>query len=377
MNGINDSLQIEYITLDKMAMPLKAPFETSFGVEAERRFYLVGVHGGGTTGYAETVASDDPLYNEETNQTVHHMMVDIMVPRLFAAPINHPDEVSWRLAPLRGNRMAKAALEMAVWDWFGKRAQVPLYQLFGGTRTDIPVGVSIGIQRTPADLVAIARDFWDQGYRRLKIKIRPGMDIVPLAAVREALPDAPLMADANSAYTLKQTAILKELDALHLMMVEQPLGEDDIIDHATLQRAIETPVCLDESIRTAEDARKAIEMGACRIINIKLGRVGGFSEARAIHDLAAQHGIPVWCGGMLESGIGRAANLQLTSLPNFTLPGDTSASDRYFAEDLIDPPFRLTDHGTLRVPEGPGIGVTPDGDRVARYSSSHEVIRPR
>lgn len=377
MTGIEGTLAIECITLDKMAMPLKAPFETSFGVEAERRFYLVGVHGGGISGYAETVASDDPLYNEETNGTVHHMIVDIMAPRLFAAPVSHPDEVSRRLWPFRGNRMAKAALEMAVWDWFGKRAGRPLYQLLGGTRTDIPVGVSIGIQRTPEDLVAIARDFWDQGYRRLKIKIRPGMDIVPLAAVREALPDAPMMADANSAYTLAETPVLKELDALHLMMVEQPLGEDDIIDHATLQRAMETPVCLDESIRTQEDARKAIQMGACRIINIKLGRVGGFSEARAIHDLAGQHGIPVWCGGMLESGIGRAANLHLTSLPNFTLPGDTSASDRYFAEDIIDPPFRLTDHGTLRVPEGAGIGVVPDADRVRRYSSHHEVVKPR
>ncbi len=376
MSRVTGTLEIDRITLDYVTMPLKTPFETSFGVELARHFYLVGVHGGGLSGYAETVAAEDPLYNEETNQTVHHMIVDVMAPRLLAAPISHPDEVSQRLRPFRGNRMAKAALEMAIWDWFGQRAAAPLYKLLGGARTDIPVGVSIGIQPTPMELVAIARDFWARGYRRLKIKIRPGMDIVPLAAVREALPDAPIMADANSAYTLDQIPVLKELDQLNLMMVEQPLAEDDIIDHAVLQRAIQTPVCLDESIRTRDDARKAIELGACRVINIKLGRVGGFSEARAIHDVAAQHGVAVWCGGMLESGIGRAANLHLTTLANFVLPGDTSASDRYFAEDLIDPPFRLTDHGTLAVPEGPGIGVAPDPERMTRYSSRHEELRP-
>ena len=377
MDDLRDALTVERITLDQVRLPLKAPFETSYGTESERRFYLVGVHADGIAGYAETVATDEPLYSEETNQTVHHLIVDLLAPRLFAAPIAQPEDVARRLRPFRGNRMAKAALEMAVWDWFARRAGEPLHQLLGGSRTDIPVGVSIGIQPTTADLVALARDFWAQGYRRLKIKIRPGMDIAPLAAVREALPDAPVMADANSAYTLDQIPLLKELDQLDLMMVEQPLAEDDIIDHAKLQRAIRTPICLDESIRTREDARKAIEVGACRVINIKLGRVGGFDEARGIHDIAAAHGIPVWCGGMLESGIGRASNLQLTTLGNFVLPGDTSASERYFAEDLIDPPFRLTDRGTLVVPAGPGIGVAPEADRLRRYRTGHEELRPR
>lgn len=370
-------LRLERVTLDEVAMPLKAPFETSLGVETERRFFLVGLHGGGVSGFSETVAMTEPLYNEETHRTVHHMLVDLMVPLLFSAPIGHPDDVSQRLSPFRGNRMAKAALEMAVWDWFGRRAGAPLYKLLGGSRTDIPVGVSIGIQPSAADLVARAQDYWAEGYRRLKIKIRPGWDLAPLAAVREALPDAPVMADANSAYTLADIAALRELDQLDLMMVEQPLGEDDIIDHAELQRQIRTPVCLDESIRSRGDARKAIALGACRVINLKLGRVGGFSEARAVHDVAAAHGVPVWCGGMLESGIGRAANLAITSLENFTLPGDTSASDRYFAEDVIDPPFRLTDHGTLRVPDGPGIGVVPDPGRVAKFSNHHEELRAR
>ncbi len=377
MDDLRDALTVERITLDQVRLPLKAPFETSYGTESERRFYLVGVHADGIAGYAETVATDEPLYSEETNQTVHHLIVDLLAPRLFAAPIAQPEDVARRLRPFRGNRMAKAALEMAVWDWFARRAGEPLHQLLGGSRTDIPVGVSIGIQPTTADLVALARDFWAQGYRRLKIKIRPGMDIAPLAAVREALPDAPVMADANSAYTLDQIPLLKELDQLDLMMVEQPLAEDDIIDHAKLQRAIRTPICLDESIRTREDARKAIEVGACRVINIKLGRVGGFDEARGIHDIAAAHGIPVWCGGMLESGIGRASNLQLTTLGNFVLPGDTSASERYFAEDLIDPPFRLTDRGTLVVPAGPGIGVVPDAARLQHYRTGHEELRPR
>jgi O-succinylbenzoate synthase len=248
--------------------------------------------------------------------------------------------------------------------------------MLGGTRTDIPVGVSIGIQPTARDLVALARDFWAQGYRRLKIKIRPGFDVGPLSAVREALPEAPLMADANSAYTLGDASVLRQLDPLNLMMIEQPLAEDDIINHAALQREIATPVCLDESIRTRADAEKAIALGACRVINVKLGRVGGFSEARAIHDVAKRHQVPVWCGGMLESGIGRAANLAITTLDNFTLPGDTSASERYFEEDLIEPPFRLTDHGTLLVPEGPGIGVVPDPARVAKFSGGHEELRP-
>jgi O-succinylbenzoate synthase len=375
--GMTEALQIERITLDRVAMPLKAPFETSFGRESVREFYLVTVEAQGIKGYAETVASAAPLYSEETNGTVHHLITDILAPILFRAPIGEATEVRERLRPIRGNRMAKAGLEMAVWDWFARREGRPLYQLLGGTRTDIPVGVSIGIQPQVEDLVALARDYWQQGYQRLKIKIRPGWDVVPLSRVREALPDAPIMADANSAYRLPEAVpVFQELDRLHLMMIEQPLSEDDMIDHAALQREIATPVCLDESIRSAEDAEKAISLGACRIINIKLGRVGGFAEGRAIEQIAREHGVDVWCGGMLESGIGRAANLHLTSLPGFTLPGDTSASDRYFEEDLVDPPFRLTDHGSLQVPVGPGLGVQPDPQRLRRFGRGHEELGP-
>jgi O-succinylbenzoate synthase len=377
MSSPKAPLTVEAITLERIVMPLKAPFETSFGRETERAFFMVTVHGQGITGYAESVAGEAPLYNEETNVTVHHMIRDFLAPRLFARPLTDPDEVRERFRPIRENRMAKAALEMAVWDWFARRDRIPLYRLLGGTRTDIPVGVSIGIQPSVDATVRVARAFWEAGYQRLKIKIRPGWDVEPLTAVRAALPDAPIMADANSAYKLPEAIrIFKQLDALDLMMVEQPLAEDDIVDHAALQREITTPVCLDESIRTADDARKAIDLGACRIINIKVGRVGGFAEARDIEAVARSRGVPVWCGGMLESGIGRAANLHLTSLPGFTLPGDTSASDRYFAEDLIDPPFRLTDHGTLLVPEGPGLGVVPDPARVRRFSIGREELLP-
>lgn len=356
-------------------MPLKAAFRSSRGSEHARRFWLVGVHAEGISGWAEAVAGDAPLYTEETHTTVHHILVDHVLPRLFAQPISSPDAVSSRLADVRGNPMAKASVEMAIWDWFARRKATPLYRMLGGRRADIPVGVAIGIQPSVQELVAVAREYWAQGYRRLKVKIQPGMDIAPLAALREALPDAPIMADANSAYTLADLSLFRELDQLDLMMVEQPLAADDLLDHAYLQDRITTPVCLDESIRSVRHAQQALMIGACRVINIKPGRVGGFREARAIHDEARTIGVPVWCGGMLESGIGRAANLHLSSLPGFSLPGDTSASARYYAEDLINPGFVLTNHGTLTIPEGPGLGVEPDPDRLSHYRISREWIR--
>ncbi len=367
-----DVLTIDGIGIERVVMPLKAPFETSFGVESERAFWLVTVEGGGLTGYAESVAGDEPYYNEETNETVRHMIRDHLGPRLIGQPITHPDQVLPLFSQVRGNRMAKAALEMAVWDLYGRVHNAPIRELLGGTRDRVPVGVSIGIQPTPADLVAQATRFYAEGYRRLKIKIRPGLDLEPLRAVREALPDAPMMADANSSYALEAASVFQEMDALDLLMVEQPLAEDDLVDHAALQSLIKTPVCLDESIRTHEDAEKAFRIGACRIINIKLGRVGGFSEARQIHDAARRAGHPVWCGGMLESGIGRAANLHITTLPGFTLPGDTSGSDRYWDEDLVDPPFVLGSDGTMAVPGGPGLGVVPDPRRLKRFGSARE-----
>ena len=372
-----EALRVERITLDEVEMPLKAPFETSFGRETTRHFFLVGVHAQGLAGWAETVAQDLPLYNEETNATVLHLIRDVLAPMLFQEPIENPAEVHRRFLPIRGNRMAKAGLEMAVWDWFARREGAPLWTLLGGTPREIPVGVSIGIQESVEQLVEVARGYDAAGYRRLKVKIRPGWDVTPLRALRQALPEALIMADANSAYALPDAvAALKPLDALNLMMIEQPLGEDDMVDHATLQRALETPICLDESVRSGADARKAIAIGACRVINVKVGRVGGFAEARLVAEEARRAGVPVWCGGMLESGIGRAANLQLTTLPAFVLPGDTSASDRYFARDLVTPPFRLTDRGTLELPEGPGIGVEPDRDALRLYQRSHQELKP-
>jgi O-succinylbenzoate synthase len=273
--------------------------------------------------------------------------------------------------------MAKAAIEMALWDWWGRAQRQPLWSLIGGDpgKREAPVGVSIGIQASPQALVRVAQGYLQQGYRRLKVKIKPGQDLVPLSALREAVgPEILIMADANSAYRLdRDLERLRQFDALDLMMIEQPLDEDDYVDHAVLAASLKTPVCLDESIRSGDDARRAIGLGAAGIINIKVGRVGGIASAQAVHDIALQNHVPVWCGGMLETGIGRAFNVHLTTLPNFSLPGDTSASDRYFDEDLIDPPFTLNPNGTLTVPEGDGIGVRPDPKRLSAVSSYQET----
>ncbi|MCY0878999.1 MAG: o-succinylbenzoate synthase [Firmicutes bacterium] len=371
-------MRIEAVKLDFVQLPLKTPFETSFGIERVKATWLVTVMAEGLAGYAESVADQEPLYSEETHASVYFALKNSVLPRLANREIRQPEDVDAWLQPIRGNRMAKAAIEMAIWDWFARRDGMPLWRLLGGDpeRLRIPVGVSIGIQPSLERLVEVAEAYWRQGYRRLKVKIKPGVDVKPIQQLRRALgPDVPLMADANSAYTLNDMERLKALDEWNLMMIEQPLADDDIVDHHLLAREIKTPVCLDESIRSSEDARKALELGACAIINIKVGRVGGHAMARRVHDVAQIRGAPVWCGGMLETGIGRAHNLHLSTLPNFRLPGDTSASDRYFDEDLIDPPFSLNDDGTLTVPSGAGIGVVPDGKRVARYRTHHEEWR--
>lgn len=369
-------MHLDQVVLQFIALPLKSPFETSFGLERDKRAWLVTVRGEGVEGYAESVASDAPLYSEETSASVYYCIRDHIVPRL-GGDIGRPEEIWERLAPLRGNRMAKASVEMAIWDWFARARRVPLHRLLGGREEArrIPVGVSIGIQPSAQDLVRVAADYWSQGYRRLKIKIRPGWDVEPLRAVREALgPDVPMMADANSAYTLDDLAALQAFDPLRLMMIEQPLGYDDYIDHAVLARSIETPICLDESVHSPADARKAMDLGACQVINLKVGRVGGYTASLGIHQLALARQIPLWCGGMLETGIGRAHNLHLTTLAGFTLPGDTSASDRYFAEDIIDHPFALNPDGTLTVPAGDGIGVKVDPKRLRAVSAYEEVL---
>lgn len=370
-------IEIDEVRLHFVEIPLKTPFQTSFGTETAKSCWLVEVVAEGLSGWGETVASVEPLYSEETHASVYYAIKNHLLPRLAGVDVGQPGDAARAMADVRGNRMAKAGLELAIWDWAARAANRPLAHMLGGDadKREIPVGVSIGIQPSPGELVRVAASYLEEGYRRLKIKIKPGQDRRYLEAVRDAFgPSAAVMADANSAYRLADTEALRALDDLDLMMLEQPLAEDDYVDHRHLRGAIRTPICLDESIRSADDARRAIELGAVDIINIKVGRLGGHTEARAVHDRARAAGLPVWCGGMLETGIGRAHNLHVSTLPGFVLPGDTSASDRYFADDVIDPPFHLNANGTLTVPAGPGIGVVPDPRRLARYRQYGEVL---
>ncbi|OAO77167.1 N-acylamino acid racemase O-succinylbenzoate synthase [Geobacillus stearothermophilus] len=368
------TINIEYVILRHLQMELKAPFTTSFGTFQRKELILVEVvDRDGVSGWGESVAFSAPWYSEETVKTNWHMLEDFLVPLALAEPIHHPEELSKRFSAIRQNNMAKAALEGAVWDLYAKRLGVPLSQALGGTKKDIEVGVSIGIQLTVADLLQVMERYVAQGYRRIKVKIKPGWDVDVIRDVRRAFPDVPLMADANSAYTLADADRLKALDEFGLLMIEQPLAADDLVDHARLQPLLQTPVCLDESIRSYDDARKALDLGSCRIINIKIGRVGGLGEAKRIHDLCAERGAPVWCGGMLEAGVGRAHNIAITTLENFTLPGDTAASSHYWERDIITPEVEV--HGGLiRVPDAPGIGYDVDRRQVERYTQFAKVF---
>lgn len=350
------AITIRKVVLHRLVMQLNDPFTTSFGTFNEKEFFIVEMEDEmGCIGFGESVAFSSPWYSEETVETNKHIMEAFLIPLLFQSPIQHPSEVSTRFEPIRRNYMAKSALEGAVWDLYAKRINTPLYQALGGEKQQIDVGISIGIQPTVEELLRVVDGYVQDGYKRMKIKIKPGYDYTVLKEVRKFFPDIALMADANSAYTLSDIEMLKRLDDLNLMMIEQPLAHDDIIDHAKLQAQLATPICLDESIHTIEDARKAIDLGSCKIINIKIGRVGGLTEAKKIHDFCANRGLPVWCGGMLEAGIGRAHNIALTTLPQFNLPGDTAASSRYWKKDIIDPEVIVT-QGVIQVPERPGIG---------------------
>ena len=352
-------MKIEKIEVRRLHLPLKHAFETSFGVQTKRDFLLVSAHGEGETGYAESVAMPFPFYNEETTDTIIYMLETFLIPLVLTSPIEKPEDVARLFAPIRRNNMAKAAIEGAVWDLYAKQKGMTLAQALGGERTEIEVGVSVGIEPSVEDVVQKVEGFVAEGYKKIKVKIKPGFDIALIEALRKRFGDSlPLMADANSAYTLEQIDIMKELDQYNLIMIEQPLAHDDIVDHAFLQNQLKTPICLDESIHTAEDARRAIELGSCKIINIKIGRVGGLTESKKIHDLCQAHNMPVWCGGMLESGIGRAHNIAITSLPNFTIPGDTSTSNRYWEQDIVAPEVAFLKPGMLAVPEGPGIGYS-------------------
>lgn len=370
-------MQIERVELRLLRLPLVHFFETSFGRSYDRTFLLVTVHGDGLTGWGECVAEQNPYYSSETTGTAWHVLADFLVPLVLRGELAHPRDVFPALARVRGHLMAKAAIEMAAWDLFARQQGLPLWALLGGSGRPVASGVSIGIQDSLDALVERVGAERAAGYRRIKIKIKPGWDLDAVASVREAHGEIPLMVDANAAYTLEDAAHLAALDAHGLLMIEQPLDYDDILDHAALQGQLRTAICLDESITSVRIAELALQAGACRIVNIKPGRVGGYREAIRLHDLCASRGVPVWHGGMLESGIGRAHNLHLATLPNFTLPGDIAASRRYYAPDLIEPAIELRDDGTVPVPsEGPGIGVRIVNERVAAATLRHSEIRP-
>jgi O-succinylbenzoate synthase len=357
------AVKIDRVEVREVALPLRTPFETSVGRMTTKRFLLVAVSADGTTGYAECVADVDPFYLPETNATALHVLKDFIVPLVFTLEVAHPGEVGPALAAIRGHEMAKAAFEMAVWDLVARRQGVPLYRLLDGRGGTVEAGVSVGLRRDDADLLDQVAAEVEAGYRRVKLKIRPGRDLQPVSLIRQRFPDLPLMVDANGAYTLHDAEHLGAFDSLDLMMIEQPLDWDDLVDHAALQKLLQTPLCLDESIRSPDHARKALALGACRVVNVKAGRVGGFAAALGVHDACLAAEVPVWCGGMVESGVGRLANVHLQTLPGFTLPGDTSASARYYDEDLVDPPIVVSREGTIAVPEGPGLG--------------HEIVWPR
>ncbi len=349
-------MRLESLAVRELRLELKFPFETSFARVRHQQFLLLTVMVDGIPGHAECVADIVPGYSPETVRTAEHVIRDFLWPIAAATDYAHPDEVLPGFRRIRGHNMAKAAIEMAVWEAFAKSRGESLASSLGGTRERTQSGVSIGIQDTVEQLLERIEIELASGYQRIKIKIKPGWDVDVVRRVRERYPDMPLMVDANSAYTLADRDLLKELDRFDLMMIEQPLGHDDMWDHAQLQREITTPICLDESVKSVDDARRALEMEACRIINIKAGRVGGLSSARDIAELAASRGVPVWCGGMLESGVGRAHNIHLSSLPGFCLPGDVAASERYFTEEIIEPPVRVDPDGSLPIPQGDGIG---------------------
>jgi O-succinylbenzoate synthase len=357
-------VKIERLELRLVKLPLVHFFETSFGRIDDKHFILVRADGEGVTGYGECVAEQDPYYSSETNETCWHIIAEFIAPRVLGVEFAHPREIFPALKAIRGHNMAKAAVEMAAWDLFATQRGEPLSRVLGGSRERIASGVSIGIQPSLDALAAKVERELAAGYQRIKIKIKPGWDLAPVEMIRARFGAIPLMVDANAAYTLGDADHLAQLDRFELMMIEQPLDYDDIADHAALQRRLKTPICLDESIKTIGIAREAIAAGACRIINIKPGRVGGFAESVRLHDLCASHQIPVWHGGMLESGIGRAANVHLSTLANFTLPGDIAASKRYFDPDLIEPPIEVAADGTVAVPAAPGIGVTIRHDRI-------------
>ena len=367
-------MKVDRLEILHLRLPLVRSFETSFGRLADHEVLIVRAESEGMVGYGEVPAMAAPVYTYETVHTAWHVIRDFLAPRLKGQEIAAPGPISELFSFVRGHPMAKAGIEMAVLDLFGKAQNRPIHQILGGERMEIPTGISLGIEESLDVLVKRVGEATAQGYQRIKLKIKPRWDVDVVAEIRNSFPTVPLMADANSAYTLADIEHLRKLDAYQLMMIEQPLGYDDYVDHAKLQARIRTPVCLDESIKSYDDARRAFELGSCRIINIKQARVGGPYSAKMIHNLSRAHHAPVWCGGMLETGVGRAHNIALATLPGFTLPGDISASDRYYAEDVVDPPVTVTPQGTILVPKGPGIGYNVIEKRLTRYCVRREYV---
>ena len=368
-------MKIERIELHHIRQPLVHPFRTSFGEERERPCILVAVIADGLVGWGECPTGDGPWYSPETTATAWHVLSDFLAPAVVGQQVDGVADLLALIKPVRGHNMARAGLENAVWDLLARARDMPLAQLLGGVRDRVPVGVSIGIQPTLAQLMARVDEFVARGYGRIKVKIEPGWELEPLTQIRARYPEIPLMADANSAFTLADAPLFRALDALDLLMIEQPLGYDDIADHARLQAQIKTPLCLDESIHGVADTQAAIDLQACRIINMKVARVGGLTAARRIHDMTLDAGWQMWSGGMLETGVGRACNIHLATLPNFVLPADISATDRYYAEDIAEPAFVLNvEDSTMSVPAGAGIGVTVQPDRLARYRQDLAVF---
>ncbi|HEU4712312.1 MAG TPA: o-succinylbenzoate synthase [Pyrinomonadaceae bacterium] len=374
--AVPERLAIEKVEIRTVRLPLVEPFETSFGRIDSRLIILVSMQAGGETGWGEVVAAEEPLYSYETVGTALHVIRDYLAPALLAEPVSDLADLARRLAPFRGHNMAKAGLELAYMDLLARLNHQSLSQWIGGTRDRIPVGVSLGIQPSVEHLLERVDRYLGLGYQRIKLKIKPGWDIGIVREVRRLHPDILLSVDANCAYTLNDVEHLRTLDEFGLLMIEQPLEYDDLIDHAQLQTQIATPICLDESITGIRRARQALELGSCRIINIKIGRVGGYSQALAIHDLCHEKEIPVWCGGMLESGIGRAHNIALASLPGFVLPGDISASSRYFARDLIVPEVTVAADGTVAAPHGPGLGFNVNLDYIVSRTETLMRLEP-
>ena len=368
-------MKIEAVTLREIRMPLVHFFETSFGRTYSRRILLVTLHCQGLTTWGECVAGEDPFYSEESIETAWYVLRDYLAPALIGKDLKRGAECAALFERVRGHRMAKAALENACWVAEAQEKNLPLWKLLGGSRKEIACGVSIGIQDSVEQLLEKIESELAAGYQRIKVKVKPGWDVAVLARIRERWPKIVLSCDANSAYRLEDFEHLKKFDEFGLLMIEQPLWSDEIFQHATLQKQLKTDICLDESIHSARDAEAAIELGACRIINLKVGRLGGFSEAIATHDICRQHKIPVWCGGMLESGIGRAQNVALSTLENFRLPGDVSASQRYWKEDIVEPEIEVSAQGTIAINDQPGTGYRVREDLIEKLTARKEEVR--